>query len=520
MNAAVYARVSGSRQEQEQTIDSQLDALRAFVRQQGWNLEEQHVYTDNGVSGARLDRPGLDLLRDAASDGRIDVVVFTDPDRLARKYVHQWVILDELQKTGVQVRFMNRPVGQSAEDQLLLHVQGAIAEYERAKILERTRRGRLYRARLGEMLNWSMAPFGYRYVRRMDRRAGYAQVEDSEAHWVRTIFDWYLREHIGTPTIARRLTQAGVRPRRAGHWHASSVRNILSNPLYAGRTYYNRTEAIREMVSGGPGRPDRQVCRVRVRPMDEWIELRVPPIIDEESLRRAQERLRNGRTTSRRRTRPGICLLRGLVFCGTCGHRMKGYFNRPHVYYACPRQANPWDTASLQPCTEPKVRSDFVDAFVWDHLKTLLLQPAVLETQLDLQRQQGAPNTPTYERQLQRLNKETSAQQHRQVRLLELYEDGLLEKEAYRQRSEVLRAKIEAIQREAEDLEAQSRQWQHTARMLEGIETFRAAVRQGIERASFEDRQQICRLVVERVEVRGEELSIKHILPVTANTAQ
>lgn len=219
MRASIYARVSGARQEQEQTIASQLDQLRTFVQQRGWTLDERHVFADDGVSGARLDRPALDGLRDAAAEGQVDVVVFTCPDRLARSYVHQWVLLEELQKHGVEVAFIKRPITATPEDQLLLHMQGAIAEYERSKILERTRRGRLYKARQGEMLLWGTAPFGYRYVRHADRRGGKAVIDENEAAWVRKMYEWLLNEGLSLGRIAERLTEAGVASRHSDHWY-------------------------------------------------------------------------------------------------------------------------------------------------------------------------------------------------------------------------------------------------------------------------------------------------------------
>src|SRR4051794_22036248 len=132
----LYARVSTARQEQEQTIASQLEAIEREAEARGWSIPAERRYVDDGWSGARLDRPALDALRDAAADGLLDRVVIHGPDRLARNYVHQQVIVEELSKRGVQVHFVERPLGEQPEDRLLLQMQGVIAEYERAKITE------------------------------------------------------------------------------------------------------------------------------------------------------------------------------------------------------------------------------------------------------------------------------------------------------------------------------------------------------------------------------------------------
>ncbi len=521
MRAAIYARVSGSRQEQEQTIASQVEALRGHVRDQGWALDERHVYTDDGVSGTRLDRPALDGLRDAVAEGQVDVIVLTCPDRLARNYVHQWVLLDEFQRQDVQVAFQNRPITATAEDQLLLHVQGAMAEYERAKILERTRRGRLYKARTGGMLGWGLAPFGYRHVRHPDRRGGTAAVEETQALWVRKMFAWLLEDHLGCRQIAHRLTAAGVRsPRRARHWYPSTVALILKNPVYTGRSYYNRTETIHEAVSRGAGRPEGRRRSVHVRPREDWIEIRVPALVDTETFQRAQERLRRNQSDSARRTRPGSYLLRGVVRCGRCGHRMNGYRNAAYPYYACVAHQYPDQTATAVRCSHRPVRADFLDEFVWNHLRSLLLRPGLLEDQLRQQRQAGSASPVSYEKQFASIERHIEAQNRRLDRLLDLYEDGSLDKHAFQERQRALQTRVDALRREHDDLARQQRDTTREASLLEGVDLFRSVVQAGAERASFDDRQRICRLVIERIDVDGEDVVIKHILPALQNTAQ
>src|ERR1700740_3766333 len=110
MRTAVYARVSTTQQALAQTIEQQLDRLRAAVAERGWELEDQHVYRDDGYSGARLGRPGLDRLRDHAALADLDVVLVTAPDRLARNYVHQVLLIEELGGHGCQVEVVERPV--------------------------------------------------------------------------------------------------------------------------------------------------------------------------------------------------------------------------------------------------------------------------------------------------------------------------------------------------------------------------------------------------------------------------
>ena len=190
MGAAVYARVSTTRQAQAQTIEQPLDRLREAAAGHGWELEEQHVYRDDGYSGARLGRPGLDRLRDHAALADLDLVLVTAPDRLARNYVQQVLLIDELAGRGCQVEFLDRPMSSDPHDQLLLQIRGAVAEYERTLIAERMRRGRQAKLRAGTLLPWTTPPFGYRLDPERPRQAAGVRVDPGEAALVAQLFDW------------------------------------------------------------------------------------------------------------------------------------------------------------------------------------------------------------------------------------------------------------------------------------------------------------------------------------------
>lgn len=162
MEVAIYARVSTEHQQQAQTIQQQIERLQQHAAEQAdWQLVETHIFQDDGYSGAILSRPGLDSLRDQAALAAFELVLITAPDRLARNLVHQAVILDELQRAGCRVEFLDRPMSDDPHDQLLLQIRGAVAEYERALIAERMRRGRQAKMRHGQLLPWSVPPFGY-----------------------------------------------------------------------------------------------------------------------------------------------------------------------------------------------------------------------------------------------------------------------------------------------------------------------------------------------------------------------
>ncbi len=202
MRAAIYARVSTERQERQQTIASQISALRNWATAQGHALADAHVFRDEGYSGARLDRPALDALRDAVRDAAVDVVAVFSPDRLARKYAYQVLLMEEFRRAGCEVAFLHHPISDDPNDQLLLQIQGAIAEYERAVLAERFRRGKLQKAREGNIIS-SKVPYGYRYEPRCGAVPARLVVNETEASMVCQLYSWVLEGGLTIPEVYR-----------------------------------------------------------------------------------------------------------------------------------------------------------------------------------------------------------------------------------------------------------------------------------------------------------------------------
>src|SRR5438552_5914869 len=318
MRVALYARVSTTRQAQAQGIEQQLDRLRAAAGERGWELDDQHVYRDDGYSGARIGRPGLDRLRDHAALAELDAVVVAAPDRLARNYVHQVLLIEELAGHGCRVEFLDRPMSSDPHDQLLLQIRGAVAEYERTLITERMRRGRQAKLRAGTLLPWTTPPFGYRLDPERPRDAAAVRVEPGEAVLVAQLFDWYLENQATVYRLARRLTDLGVAtPTGKPRWNAASVRGILRNPAYTGRALTNRTRVVparrrkSALLPVGPGQSHAP------RPAEDWIAVAVPAIVSEETFARVQAKLDTNQRTAARNTRHEY-LLRALASCGVC----------------------------------------------------------------------------------------------------------------------------------------------------------------------------------------------------------
>ncbi|MEN6494137.1 MAG: recombinase family protein, partial [Thermoguttaceae bacterium] len=258
MVPALYARVSSEQQAEAATIDSQVAALAQRIAEDGLALSAEMQFLDEGYSGATLIRPALERLRDLAAMGAVDRVYVHSPDRLARKYAYQVLLLDEFQQGGVEVVFLNHPLGKTPEEDLLLQVQGMVAEFERAKILERSRRGKLHAARLGSVNVLSGAPYGYRYVscREGDGAARYEIVLE-EARVIRWIFEWVGREGLSLGEVCRRLQERGIpSPTGKSVWSRATVRGHLKNSAYRGTALFGKTRV-------GPPRPRLRAQRGR-----------------------------------------------------------------------------------------------------------------------------------------------------------------------------------------------------------------------------------------------------------------
>jgi len=513
MRVAAYARVSTTRQAQAQGIEQQLDRLRAAAAERGWELDDQYVYRDDGYSGARIGRPGLDRLRDHAALAELDVVLVTAPDRLARNYVHQVLLIDELAARGCQVEFLDRPMSADPHDQLLLQIRGAVAEYERTLIAERMRRGRQAKLRAGTLLPWTTAPFGYRLDPERPRRADAVRTEPGEAALVAQLFDWYLEPQATVYRLARRLTDLGVPTPRGGPcWNTASVRGILRNPSYAGRALSNRAQVApargrkSAMLPAGPG------ISHAPRPEEDWIAVPVPAIVSEQTFAQVQAKLDANQQGAARNTRHEY-LLRALISCGACRLGCTGRQTAAgYRYYLCRGRTDPLRVAQEQRCTARYIPAGQLDELVWADLCALLTGPAHLTRALA--RAQGGAWLPQELQARQATIGQALGQLERQQqRLLDAYLAeviALAELERKRQDLDRRRATLLAQQRQ---LDAAARQKLELGAVADGIEAFCQTVRAGLATATFAQRRLLAELLIDRVVVTDDQVEIRYVLP-------
>src|SRR5882672_3836241 len=517
--AAMYARVSTAHQEQEQTIASQIEALERAAAAMQLRVPGHHRYVDEGFSGSRLDRPGLDAMRDVAADGLIDVVLVHCPDRLARNYVHQQVIIEELAKHGVTVHFVERPIGERAEDKLLLQMQGVIAEYERAKIVERTRRGTLHKVRSGQMLPFSRPPYGYAIVRSPEHPRGMLVVDEVEADHVRSMCRWVIDEGLGVRQIAKRLNALGIRPKRREFWVQTSVYKLLINPVLVGKAIFGKMESVEPKRPRHPGSYRKQTrSSQRLRPQSQWIEVPVPAIIDQETREALLARMTKNKLLATRNTRYSY-LLRTLVVCGECNWRMDAKHQKisggryDYACYACTHR-DPVVTGKKTRCTARRVHAEELDRVVWDAITSWIQSPEMLLREVEAWRtsRTGLAHANRDRARIEGLCRRLDQQIGR---LIDGYQRGAITIDELKARRERLEAERDAARKRGEELAAEEMVRTRVDRMAQELEEFAASIRDGVNDLDFQGRQQLVRLLVERVVVIGNEIAIEHAIPLS-----
>lgn len=510
---ALYARVSSEKQAEELTIASQVEALRQRIEADGLTVDSEMCFLDEGYSGSNLVRPALERLRDLAHGGAIDRLYVHSPDRLARKYAYQVVLLEELRRADVEIVFLNDLGGQrSAEAELLLQMQGMFAEYERAKILERTRRGRRFAARQGKVSVLGNAPYGYRYVSKHDG-GGEARFEivAEEARVVQDLFAWVALEGLSLSKVVGRLAEHGVpSPSGQARWSAGTIRGILRQPAYIGTAKYGKTRLLPRKnaprrLRGRPWPPRREKLAQPTAPEDQEV-IPVPPLINEAWFTAAADKLAENRKRDRERRQGAEFLLGGLLVCHQCGSAYCGQRFRRRtgmsVYYRC-IGTDRYRHAGERLCHNNSLHGR-VDEQIWADLCSLLKDPARLQREFERRLQ-----TPGGEAFNAAPAQKSIAQWKRRIaRLLDAYENGWLDKPDFESRMRHAKERLTQEQQNLERLQQDVRSNEELRLLFGEFNEFAQHMNANLEQADFATRRKLVRLLIQRIEVDADEVRI------------
>ena len=484
VRAALYARVSTDQQEKEATIQSQVEALRKYAHEKGYQIAVE--YLDDGYSGSTLARPGLDSLRDSLTAEDFDVLLIHSPDRLARKAVYLGILKEEFQKYGIKLEFLNFKMEETAEGDLLFGMQGLFAEYERAKMIERTRRGKLYWARQGALVG-GHAPYGYNFIRRTDSDRAHLEINEYKAAAVRLMYRWHTEDKATVRAIAKRLSEQGIPTSKgAFQWHPTVVHRILTNSVYKGTFEYHHSE-------------------------QEHVSIPVPLIVDESTWEAVQQQLRQNRLLAARNNKRHQYLLRGLIRCPRCGGTYTGYFQRGFRGYKCHR-AHYVSSSTGKRCRPGAVPAGPVEMAVWEAVKDVLRRPELLVEEYK-RRLAEAGVASDWEFERKKIKLALRRAEGKIDKLTDAYLNDALELPDYKSKMEQLRAQRAGLQSATKDLDRREQQEDRSRSALDHLQRFCNQVAQGLDAMTFGERQQLLRLVVERIAVEGDKVQVETIIP-------
>jgi len=512
IRAAFYARVSSEQQAVAHTIESQISALTERARSDGAPVPPERQFVDDGISGATLVRPALDRLRDLAAVGAIDRIYVHSPDRLARNYAYQVLLLDEWRRANVELVFLNRPLGQSPEDDLLLQMQGIIAEYERAKFMERSRRGKRHAAQSGSLNVMSGAPFGYRYIS-IREGGGQARFEPNaeQARIVQQIFSWIGCNRCSLHEVCRRLQKAGALTASGRRvWSRQAVWHILQNPAYIGQAAYGKTRMMPRTRKtrprpprGRPAEPRRSNTPVAID-SKEWVFVPVPPIVNERLFRAAQEQLEENRARVRLGRRTLGHLLQGLACCAICRYAYYGKTTRErgpehslkdYRYYRC-SGTDGYRFGGERICTNRQIQAEFLEVAVWREVCDLLRNPEKLERDFKESNNAVASLQTAGALKAQRLK-----QQHALERLIDSFTEGLISKDQFTPRMARTRSRIAELDTQIQAYSGDIDQMEHLRLGVARLRELSATVGPGLADSDWHRKREVIRTVVQRIEI-------------------
>jgi site-specific DNA recombinase len=516
MQVGIYARVSSDQQAETGTINSQIAALLERVQSDGVQVAEELQFIDDGVSGATLIRPALERLRDVVYGGTLERIYIMSPDRLSRKYAYQILLIDEFRRAGVEVVFLNKQTGDSPEDELLLQVQGVVSEYERAKIMERSRRGKLHAAKHGSVSVMAAAPYGYRFVSKKVSEDGEAHYEIvfEEARVVQQIFEWVAKERLTLREVGRRLSANGIKSRTGKPtWAAKSILQILRNTTYSGKAAFGKTKQGPKRVClrtpKGKDQQKRDPYSIYSVPEDEWIYIPVPPLVSLALFEAVQEQLAVNKTTWRVRKEGAKYLLQGLVGCKICGYAFNA---KPcicgknkslrYTYYRCSGSDGYRQHDGKAICDNKPIRGDLAEAAVWEQVVKVLQQPDLIENEYKRRLGSGQAHDASH------LQKEQAKLRSAIARMIDGYVDGILEKREFEPRVKQARAKLARIESQLRTAGEAVHADQQLRLLILQLGDFSSHVLANLQTLDFDTKRNVIRALVKRVDIDHDNVNV------------
>lgn len=512
---ATYSRVSTSHQEEQQTIQNQLNALKEFAEKNNYTIVENYI--DDGWSGDILARPSLDKLRNDAKNKIWDGVLIYDPDRLARRYSYQELVMDELREAGIEIIFITVSAPKNSEEKILHGVRGLFAEYERAKIAERFRLGKLRKAKEGHIMT-TKPLYGYNYIPKQGNRHGYYEINPTEARVVKMIFSWVANDGMTLRGIIKKLQQLGVKPRysKKGVWSTSTLTTMLRHRAYIGEAHWGSSYAVvpEKPLKHEKYRKIKKTSR-RMRPREEWIIIPVPPILESKLFEKASRQLKSNFALCQRNKRNEY-LLAGKIEC-VCGRKRggEGYYNKPNLYYRCTDRTLNFP---LPPkCEEGGINARVTDELVWEKVSGLMSSPELLIEQVNRWLNSKQTKAKSALVDVEALKKEIEKLNEQVDRYSKGYGASIFTLEQLKDYTDPLRKRIDALKMQVATATSEANQTQLETPSKSEVEAFAEKAKRTLQNLKFETKRAIILNTVEKVIASKEHLRVIGYLPLNVS---
>jgi len=485
---AIYARVSTEAQEQQKTIESQLEELREICK----NFQVVREYVDDGWSGETLARPALDRLRDDAKKGLFEAVYVHSVDRLSRNLYQQGILVEELRGRGIEIFIKDKPIDNTPEGKFVFNVLGAAAEFEKEKILERTRRGRLYKARTKGFVG-HIPPYGYSYIKKTSEKEGKFLINKKEAEVVKLIFELYLNFQSIT-RVQKELALRSIRPRKGGkRWSRSTIRDILRDETYIGIGYYAKYKSVE--IDNGKKYKRRAKAGRKLRDKSQWIPVKFPPIVDKDKFSAVQDILS-------KRYKPfgkskHFYLLSGLIRCKNCGSTFTGSESGGNLYYRCTnrRKRAPFP----KDCNAKHIKAEDLESAVWDAVRKAVLNPQILIAHIFHLSSQIAESKESLIKGRTKLLREKRELDAKRKKLDELYFRGLKSIKEYEEQAREFDQEEGRINKRMREIEVKLAQQVDRPRIIKHIHSFCTLAKERFQDLNSQQKQTFLRLLIDEI---------------------
>jgi len=497
---ALYCRVSTAHQEKDETIQTQLKKLKETYKEK----EIVKEYKDVG-SGAYLQRPSLNQMREEAKKGFFDTIAVYSLDRLSRKLGHQIALIEEFEERGIKIEVLGENYESNPENILNRNIRGAISEYERFKITQRMRDGKMRKAETDFV--WGTASYGYKIIKKDGKRI--LEIDPKEAKVVKAMFDIYQEEH-GLGKTAKRIYEKGYKARTGIPFSPFMISKILDNETYIGNFYYGKTYSCEPE---NPKKKERknQLSSRKHRPKEEWKLLRAPAIIDKSIFERIQEIKKEMAKSSLKPTRHYLC--QGLIKCVNCGYRYIGKMrskshrkespNGSHFYYLCPKKSG--RRRPNEPyCHSREISTRELDEQVWDYVSSLIRDKKKIRKAIKDLKEQRESKKDFHQKIYDSLITQKAEIKQKKSKLLDLYADENYQKEDLDDKISEFNSQQKDLERQIKETEEELGKIKEIGAIEEEIERSCIEYRGKIEKADFELKKRILKKWVKEINLPDE----------------